>query len=344
LDHVFDRAGRDGSLTATGSVYFVNPQGIVVGASGRVLGGGAVVLSTRDIAGQSFIGGGGLIASGTSSGGVVNQGQIRSSRGDVVLIGQSVTNSGSIDAAAGVVDLAAADTVLMSQVGGLDGVYVAADANVTGDVTQTGRIKAAAARLTSAGGNVYTLAGNRTGLIEASGTSTIDGQVWLTAPGGTVSAAGSASAVNANGSGGKIVASGKDVALAGTAVLSATGTRGGEVLVGVSAPRTGLADTTTIADGAQILAGGPGGGGSIETSGHQMTLGAATVTAGKGGTWLTDPTDLTLDTPAATAIVASLNSGTDVTEQTTATTVLDPSGAGTTAVGPGDIIVVAPIV
>ena len=334
----------DGSLTATGSIYFVNPQGIVVGASGRVLGGGAVVLSTRDIAGQSFMSGGGLIASGTSSGGVVSQGQIRSSRGDVVLIGRSLNNSGSIDAPAGVVDLAAADTVLMSQVGGIDGVYVAADANATGDVTQAGRIKAAAARLASAGGDVYTLAGNRTGLIEASGTATIDGQVWLTAPGGMVSAAGAVSAVNADGSGGKIVASGKDVALAGTAVFSATGTRGGEVLVGVSAPQAGLADTTTIADHAQIIAGGPGGGGSIETSGHQMTLGAATVTAGKGGTWLTDPTDLTLDTPAAATIVASLNSGANVTEQTTASTVIDPSGAGTTATGPGDIIVVAPIV
>ncbi len=333
----------DGALTATGSLYFVNPQGIVVGAGGRVLGGGAVVLSSRDIANQSFLGGGSLIASGTSTGAVVNQGQIRSSRGDVVLIGQSAANAGSIGAAAGLVDLAAADTVLMSPVGGLDGVYVAADAKASGDVTQAGRIQAAAVRLNSAGGNVYTLAGNRTGLIEASGTATIDGQVWLTAPNGAVSAAGAASAVNADGSGGRIVASGKDVAIKGTAVLSAAGSRGGEILVGVSAPRTGLADTTTIADGAQILAGGPGGGGSIETSGHRMTLGAATVTAGAGGHWLTDPTDLTLDTPAATAIVASLNSGTDVTEQTTASTVVDPSGAGTTAPGPGDIIVAAPI-
>lgn len=333
----------DGSLTATGSIFFVNPQGIVVGSTGKVLGGGAVVLSTRDISNQSFLAGGSLTASGTSAGDVTNLGRIVSRQGDVILIGRSVTNTGSIEATHGVADLAAADQVLMSTVGGVDGVYVASDTEAKGDVTQSGRIKAAAAKLSSAGGSVYTLAGNRSGLIQASGTATIGGQIWLTAPNGTVRAAGSALARNADGSGGKIVASGRDVAVLGTAVLSATGARGGEILVGVTAPQTALAQSTTIADGAQILAGGPAGGGSIETSGHSLSLGSATVTAGKGGQWLTDPTDLTLGAPAAAAIVASLNSGTNVTEQTTASTVSDPSGAGTTAAGAGDIIVAAPI-
>ncbi|MBL7537621.1 hypothetical protein INQ15_24870, partial [Escherichia coli] len=82
--------------------------------------------------------------------------------------------------------------------------------------------------------------------------------------------------------------------LAGTANLSAAGTRGGQVLIGTSGYGTGegLAHSTVIADGARISTGGPGGGGLIETSGHSFDLGPARILPGTGGIWLIDPDDL----------------------------------------------------
>ena len=88
-----------------------------------------------------------------------------------------------------------------------------------------------------------------------------------------------------------------------------------------------------------------GDGGSIETSGSKVNISAganvsAGAPAGHAGSWLVDPDDLTIDAPAATTIEQSLNSGTSVTEQTTATTA---SGAGQTAPGLGDINVASAI-
>lgn len=334
----------DGTLSATGSLYFVNPQGVVIGQGGKVLGGGSIVISTRDIQNQLFMAGGGLVASGVSQGVITSEGQIVAQQGDVVLIASSVSNAGDIEAPQGAVDLAAANTVLLAPVGSGGGVYVAPDTSANGNVTESGRIAAASASLTAAGGDVYTLAGNRGGLIEAQGVATRDGQVWLTAPNGTVSVSGQVSAKASNGAGGAIVVDGKSVEITGSAVLSATGTSGGQILVGVDAPGKDLATTTTISDGASILAGGPQGGGSIETSGHNLTLGNAVVEAGSGGTWLTDPTDLTIGSASATTIKSSLNGGTDVVEQTTSTGYSDPSGSATrNPSGSGNITVASPI-
>ena len=336
-----DLSRIDGLLKATGSVYLINPNGIVVGRDGRVVTGGSFVASTRDIANRAFMAGGAMIASGTGAGNVVNQGSIVARDGDVVLIGRSVSNEGAIDAPKGTATLAAANSVLLSTVGGPAGIYVAPDTGADGSVTQSGRIAAAAAALKAAGGDIYTLAGNRSGLIAATGTATIDGQVWLTAPGGQVAVAGTVTATNHDGSGGGIVANGHTVALGSTAALTAGGTRGGTILIGVSNVGGGdLAERTSIADGASITAGGPAGGGLIETSGHHVAIGAASIVAGHGGSWRVDPVDLTIDAAAAGTIAASLDAGTDVLEQTTAG---GSSGAGTTASGNGDITVAAPI-
>jgi len=76
-------------------------------------------------------------------------------------------------------------------------------------------------------------------------------------------------------------------------------------------------------------------GGSIETSGGEVAVSRnARVIAGPGGAWRIDPVNLTIDAAAATAIDNSLNTGTSVTEQTTATTA---SGSGVQAPGTGNI-------
>ncbi|MFT8680224.1 GLUG motif-containing protein, partial [Gluconacetobacter sp.] len=340
-----------GRLGATGSVFLINPNGVVIGPKGTVVAGGSFVASTRDTPDGTFMKGGAVTLSGTSSGTVRNEGRITSTGGNVVLVGKSVTNSGAIEAAGGTVALAAGDKVVLSEAGGPDGIYVVADVKARGDATNTGRITAAAATLASAGGNVYALAGNRRGLIQATGTKTIDGQVWLTAPPRPVKGDGNTvAAAQADGEGGIGGGQCGNVPVGGKATLSASATRsgagGGRVLVGTDAPGgVNLARHTAIAQGATLAATGKGGGkgGLIETSAHSLALGKASVDAGKGGTWLLDPDDLTIDAPAARTINAALNSGTDVTEQTSAGAASNISGGGTSASGNGDIFVTAPL-
>ena len=325
----------DGLLSASGSVYLINPQGVIIGAGGRILSGGNAVVSTRPVDPEDFMAGGPLRAKGTSSGDIVNGGQILSQGGGVVLIARNVTNTGTIGAANGRVSLAAGDDVLMATTDGRANDIFVSVAGEGGDVTQSGRIEAAAVALKAAHGNVFALAGNRDGLVQATGTRTINGELWLAAPNGTVAVAGTLAAKTAGGDGGKVVLTGANVQVASTARVTATGAQSGEVLVGASGFGTGadLAASTTVASGATILAGGPSGGGRIETSGKALSLGAATISAGQGGAWLVDPDDLTIDAPAASTITTALNAGTNVTQATTA------GGAG----GNGDITVAAPV-
>ncbi|GLQ99726.1 YDG domain-containing protein [Dyella mobilis] len=103
----------------------------------------------------------------------------------------------------------------------------------------------------------------------------------------------------------------------------------------------------TVNVGGTLDASAPNGGsgGSIETSAAQFNLAndahiTAAAEQGKAGTWLVDPTDLTINAAAATTISSTLNGGTNVTEQTTATGV---TGVGVQTGGLGDINVNAAI-
>ncbi|MFL6701286.1 MAG: filamentous hemagglutinin N-terminal domain-containing protein, partial [Paraburkholderia graminis] len=71
-----------GKLNATGSVYLINPQGVVVGPQGVVTTGGRFVASTLDTDNASFMSGGALTFSGQSDQRVVNLGHIGSTNGD----------------------------------------------------------------------------------------------------------------------------------------------------------------------------------------------------------------------------------------------------------------------
>lgn len=325
----------DGQLSATGSVYLMNPHGVIVGQGGRVIAGGDFVASTRQMDMDAFMSGGPLPISGASTGSIVNQGSVVSKSGSVVMIARSIENHGEIEAAQGRASLVAADDVLLASTNAKDGgLYVVANAG-GGDITQDGRIRAAAVSLQAAGGNIYALAGNRDGLVQATGSSTIDGQLWLTAPKGEVVVEGELAATRFDGTGGQIGVNGRNVTLASGSRLDARGTAGGEVLVGVSTYGEGrdLADRTVIADGASLLAGGPAGGGRIETSGLKVEIGAAAILPGKGGEWLLDPSDLIIDAAAATTITTALDNDSNVTQETA-------SGTG----GAGDITVAAPLV
>jgi filamentous hemagglutinin family protein len=319
----------DGMLSSTGSVYLINPNGVVIGPGGKVVTSGSFIASTRDLSNDAFLSGGTYQFAGIANGNVTNSGSITSDNGDVVLIGRSVTNSGSVRAKRGTAALAAGDGVVLRPVNGDQRIAIASG---SGSVTNKGTVDAAAVELKAADGNVYALAGSNGGIVRATGTQAVGGHIWLTSNGGDVKVTGTLAAANADGSGGTVTVRGANIDVPGRIDASATasGQAGGNVSV--------IARQTTQVTGAIRAAGGKSGkGGLIETSGHMLSIGGASVDAGQGGQWLLDPYDLTVDASAASTIDTTLSAGTSVTLRTTAS---GTSGPGTpNAAGNGDIFI-----
>ena len=244
----------DGSLSATGSVYLINPNGVIIGKQGVVTTDGRFVASTLDLADGAFLAGGSLSFSGASQASVVNLGEVGSLGGDVVLIGASVHNEGSLAAPQGSVGLLAGSSVLIDDTAhDAGGLFKVVYGDATTSAANGGTIAAANVDLLAQQGNVYALAGNTAGTINATGIDSSGGQVRLISTGGTTEVAGSISAQGAKGS-----------------------------------------------------------AGTIETSGASLVIDTAALDA-HGGSWLLDPTNLTVDSTSASTINASLNAGTSVT-------------------------------
>ncbi|MCK1516521.1 filamentous hemagglutinin N-terminal domain-containing protein [Bradyrhizobium sp. 190] len=396
----------NGVLSATGSVYLVNPSGIVVGPSGIVKTGGSFVASTLDVRDTDFRAGGALTFSGNSNASVVNLGKIGSSKGDVVLIARQLRNDGSLTARNGTAAMASGSEVVLSDGSLGNGKVLVRRPAQDGEIRNSGAIRAAEVELRANGGNIYALAGNTGRTITATGVASKGGRIFLTAEGGSVNVtqkvvarrvqanvarAGIASqrgpftggdvivsgdkvvvggTIEAKGSGGTVVVTGTDVILTSGATIDASGTSGGTVLIGGDRlggsdatlkflPQTiANAQTTTIEAGATITADGTSGaggnvvvwsdgttsfagaistqglrGGFIETSGHVFNFAGGSINAGRGGAWLLDPVDLTIDATLAGTIATALNGGSNVTQLTSA------SGSG----GTGDITVASGI-
>jgi MBG domain (YGX type)/YDG domain len=341
-----------GSLISTGSTYLINQNGIVVTPTGKIVTGGSFIGSTRDTSDSSFMQGGAQRFTGASSGNIVNQGKIVSIHGDTVLVGKSVDNSGSVSASKGTAGLIAGDDITLQPSGTGLQIKVAAG---SGDATNSGTVDAAQAMLNAAGGNVYALAGNNGGTVRATGTSTINGHVWLTA-GGEASVTGTVSAQNADGSGGAIAIASRTIDVSGTLDVSAYSPFGSGGSASVIAT-----DTTQVTGTIKARAGNLGGnGGAIETSGNILRIGGATIDAaapsGAAGAWLLDPYSLTVGASPSDATQSptgtwTSNAGgglvlnTDINNALNAGTsvVLQTSGTLGDGFGNGDITVGAAI-
>ena len=204
-----------GTLSATGSVYLINPQGIVVGPTGVVSTGGRFVASTLDTCGCGFMKGGQLAFNGNSNAPVVNLGTIGSTGGDVMLIAANeIVNIGHLNAPNGTVELAAGRSVLLQD--SSTGRQLFVQTGSAGTIDNEGPINAAQVSLQAADGNVYALAGRHT-TIRATGTALRDGHVWLVADTGHVAQLGTVQASNADGSGGTVDAAAKTIALGDSA-------------------------------------------------------------------------------------------------------------------------------
>ena len=276
-----------GLLSATGSVYVLNPAGVIIGKDGLVNVGGGFVASTLGLANASFMAGGPLTFTGSSDASVTNQGRINALGGDVSLIGATVRNDGEIDAPAGTAALGAGQSVVLLDAQS-DGKLNVLIGGAQTSVTNTGLIAAASAELRANGGNIYALAVNTGSRIEATGISAHDGNVSLIAEGGSVTARGEITATKADGSGGQVETSGNTVNFTGLRVKARDWLIDPITLTvdaaAASTIDTNLATTSVTLQTTATSAGGPGN----QTSGAGDIIIASPITWSSANTFTLD--------------------------------------------------------
>jgi filamentous hemagglutinin family protein len=322
-----------GSLRANGKVFLVNPNGILFGKGASVNVGG-LVASSLNIADADFMAGR-YNFTGAGTGAIVNQGAINAPGGYVALLGAHVSNDGLIAARLGSVVMAAGNAMTLDVAGdGLLSVAINEGA-VDALVQNGGLIQAAGGQVllsARAAGGLLQGAVNNTGVIEAHSLENHNGVIRLSADGRTgvvrVSGTLDASGLAPGQTGGTVQVLGDAVSLAGATVNASGDAGGGLVQIGGNFHGDAALPTarTTVVEGGAVRAdairtgnggqlavwsdgdtsvnstlsarGGAasGNGGFIETSGKNVTLGAANkvntlAPRGATGTWLLDPVD-----------------------------------------------------
>ncbi|MCV0424648.1 MAG: filamentous hemagglutinin N-terminal domain-containing protein [Roseibium sp.] len=249
-----------GKLSASGSVFLVNQNGVLIGESGVIETGGSFIASTLDVTDEDFLNGGDITFSGSADTSVVNLGQISSLGGDVALISRTVVNEGKLTAQQGTVGLAAGREILLRDAALDDGKFLVKVGGATDSVTEKGMIEAAVAELKTNGGNIYALAGNDGGAINATGFSKSGGRVFLGAGGGRVKVNKTIrSRHNSGGTtdGGEIFINADLVEISG--LLDASGDVGGNIDIGANSNITltnALLDASGATGGGQVRVGG----------------------------------------------------------------------------------------
>lgn len=329
-----------GELSSNGRVFLINPNGILFGAGSRVDVHG-LIASTLDLADQDFLVGKLDFRAGSVTGGIKNTGRLEAGAGNIYLIAPDIENSGIVRAPNGAVLLAAGRQVSLVDAAHPDiQVIVSAPEDRAANLGElvAGRISVFGA------------------LIHNRGTASADrvevddhGRIVFRASGDTIVDGGRLSATHVNGQGGQIEVLGNRVAVAGDALIDASGASGGgTILVGgdyqgknpavpnaeatffgpaatlrADATKVGpggtvivWADETTRAHGNISARGGSigGNGGLIETSAHYLDVSGIRVDTrapqGHAGTWLLDPADITITGGTGDGVTPPDGSGT----------------------------------
>src|SRR5690554_743201 len=157
-----------GDLKADGAVWLINPNGVLIGSSGRI-DTRSFVASTLPVTDEQFLNNPDTInLEGASTAGIENLEHITTTGGDIILVARQVSNAGELKAPDGAVRLAAGNEVELTFVRG-DQPGIAVRSTHTGSapvgVDHEGVIEAAHVELAAAGGNIYGMAVNVTGNI-----------------------------------------------------------------------------------------------------------------------------------------------------------------------------------
>lgn len=359
-----------GSLTATGSLFLSNPNGILF-APGAQVDVGSLVATTMRISDQDFLANQFKFFS-ESDAKVINQGVIRTGDGGyLILLAEQIENSGSLIANQGSVVLGSAQSAVLDMFGdGLVKVNLSGDA-LNAVIAQTGNIQANGGQVqiaTSARNAAINVSGvvQANSLIERNGTIRLEGGSGAkVAVNGTLEAVG-----NEHGTtGGDIVVTGEQVALLSNANIDASGqSGGGTVLIGgdyqgsnaaiqnarttyVAQDTNILANATSEGDGGKVVVWADditryygnisaqagelaGNGGFVEVSGKRQLdfVGKVDVGAanGLGGQVLLDPENIILNTSTQNSPPNNANGTPDIA-------FADAPAVGTTTVQIADI-------
>ena len=231
-----------GLLSGNGQVWVINPNGLLVGP-GATIQTGSFLASTMNISNDNFMSGRYIFTnSPDSQASIINQGHIQAANGGyVVLAAPSVTNTGSIVANLGKVQLASGDAITLSiDDASLINVAVSGEVAATAlGVTNTGRITADGGQVTltaRVAGDIMKNIVNNEGIIEARSIIEKDGLIILDGgDGGITSNSGTldASGKNPGETGGKVTVVGDKVGLfAGSTVDVSGDAGGGTALIG----------------------------------------------------------------------------------------------------------------
>ncbi|MYM29220.1 filamentous hemagglutinin N-terminal domain-containing protein [Duganella sp. CY15W] len=221
-----------GKLSSNGSVFLINPQGVLFGASAQV-DVGALTASSLNISDRAFLNAQYDYTGSGSAGAVSNAGRIRTASGGyVALVAPSVSNSGSISAPQGSVALAAGEQVSVDLRGdGLIGVRTTRGA-LQALAQNSGAISADGGQvlLSAAAADALTRATvNNTGIVQARGIVSDGGSIRLVAD---EVHTGALDVSSSAGKGGAIVVEGQIVAVDGA--LHADGASGGSIAIHAS--------------------------------------------------------------------------------------------------------------
>lgn len=274
-----------GRLEASqGSVFLLNPNGILVGAGGVVDVAGMMTMSTLDVDDADFRNGGDMRFSGSSNTGVTNFGTISSTNGDVVLMGGFVDNKsgGQIGALNGTVAIGSGGDIILHEGGGTRiSVRGSSDYEGTG-IENQGEVKGASVEM-KAHGNVYALAINNGGAVRATGANRSNGRVRLQASGGSsnINLGQSSNIVARAGIDGgdvEVKSVGGSVAVAGQIDARGT-TEGGDILI--------AGNTVTQSAGSLVTATGAQAAGVVKVDADDSVELSGTLSAegvhGSGG-------------------------------------------------------------
>src|SRR5512138_1275297 len=230
-----------GDLTAGGTIFLINPNGIVFGAGSEVSVGSLVASTLAPDNADAFIDfeDGAYVTNelqwtaGATGAGVVNAGTITADGGQVVLLGADVKNAGTITLGAGEATLMAAGSAEIQLVpGGLQAVVplsAVTDAPLGAvGIDNTGTISAAGGRIVLRGQFAEGLAGlavNTSGSLAATGiggdpeASITVASTGAVVAGGTINAGAGGVAIDAGGNvilDGPLVAGSLDVSSSGS--------------------------------------------------------------------------------------------------------------------------------
>ncbi len=331
----------NGSLTANGQVWLINPNGILFGAGSSVNVAG-LIATTSDIRDQDFLTGNYAfgIASGNSSATVVNQGSIKIRRGgSAVLSGPGVANSGLIEATLGTVALGSGNGFTIDFHGDKLLSFAISQPVTTAPTDASGHplpaLVSNSGTIAASGGQVLMTAAaargvvdnviNMSGAVVATTAHEVDGAIIIDA--GANGAAAVSGTLDASGrqageTGGTVKILGSSVALTPGASIDASGDAGGgTVLIGGNAHGAGPApnaQSASVAQGVSIAADAltSGNGGTVVVWSEGATAFDGSISAqggaerGNGGFVETSGNTLEIATGSVTALAANGSAGT----------------------------------